>query len=96
MCARICCRKLKDAKEKLWKLQELMMRVQQGAGLDALADLESVTSANESVDESAATAKRLACFAKLQFNARLIFRLFTSSVFGFDAVFSFCRKMDSV
>jgi len=41
---------LKAAKEKLRKLQELVMRIQQGAGVDALMELESVMSTTESVD----------------------------------------------
>jgi len=49
---------LKAAKEKLQRLQELVLRVQQGAGLDALMELESVVSATESVDGAAAM-KRL-------------------------------------
>jgi len=48
---------LKAAKEKLQKLQELVLRVQQGAGLDALMELDSVVSTTESVD-GAAVAKR--------------------------------------
>ena len=44
------CRELKAAKEKLRKLQELVMRIQQGAGVDALMELESVLSTAESVD----------------------------------------------
>ena len=48
------CRELKAAKEKLQRLQELVLRVQQGAGLDALMELESVVSAAESVDDGAA------------------------------------------
>jgi len=50
------CRELKAAKEKLQRLQELVLRVQQGAGLDALMELDSVVSATESVDGAAATA----------------------------------------
>jgi len=54
------CRDLKAAKEKLQRLQDLVLRVQQGAGLDALMELDSVVSASESVDGAAATAtKRL-------------------------------------
>jgi len=48
---------LKAAKEKLQRLQELVLRVQQGAGLDALMEIDSVASAAESVD-GAATMKR--------------------------------------
>ena len=44
------------AKEKLQRLQELVLRVQQGAGLDALMELDSVVSATESVDDTAAAA----------------------------------------
>jgi len=45
---------LKAAKEKLQRLQDLVLRVQQGAGLDALLELDSVVSATESVDGAAA------------------------------------------
>jgi len=38
----------------LQRLQELVLRVQQGAGLDALMELDSVVSATESVDGAAA------------------------------------------
>jgi len=37
-------------KKKLWKLQELVMWIQQGVGVDALMELEPVMSAAESVD----------------------------------------------
>jgi len=47
---------LKAAKEKLRKLQELVMRIQQGAGVDALMELESVMSTTESVDVAPPTA----------------------------------------
>jgi len=43
-------RELKAVKKKLWKLQEPMIWIQQGAGIDALMELESVMSAAESVD----------------------------------------------
>jgi len=43
-------RELKAVKKKLWKLQELVMWIQQGVGVDALMELESVMSAAESVD----------------------------------------------
>ena len=43
-------RELKTVKKKLWKLQEPMSWIQQGAGIDALMELESVMSAAESVD----------------------------------------------
>jgi len=44
------------AKEKLRRLQDLMVRVQQGAGIDALMEIDSVMSAPES--ESAVAMKR--------------------------------------
>jgi len=57
------CRELKAAKEKLQRLQELVLRVQQGAGLDALMELESVVSAAESVDDgTSAPIKRFTYF----------------------------------
>jgi len=43
-------RELKAVKKKLWKLQELVMWIQQGVGVDAVMELESVMSAAESVD----------------------------------------------
>jgi len=52
----IICRELKAAKEKLRRLQELVMQIQQGSGLDTLMELESVVSASESVDAPPAAA----------------------------------------
>ena len=66
----VVCRELTAAKEKLRRLQELVMRIQQGAGLDALIELESVMSTAESVDApptaaaaaaATTTANRLSC-----------------------------------
>ena len=48
------CSELKAAKEKLQRLQELVLRVQQGSGIDALMELESVVSATESIDGATA------------------------------------------
>ena len=59
------CRELKAAKEKLRRLQELVMRIQQGAGFDALMELESVMSATESVDAAPAAAAAAAATERL-------------------------------
>jgi len=61
-------RELMAAKEKLQRLQELVLRVQQGAGLDALMELDSVVSATESVDGAATATTATAVMKRSRFN----------------------------